>query len=370
MVAETKTTPLDANQERKRDALSQRLFRTLLDALDIWGVYLGHHLGYYAVLSTSGALTASELAARSSTAERHTREWLEQQAATGILTVESGTCASSRRYALDAGHASVLSDEDSLSYMVPLVRYYVATGLLIPRVLEAFRTGGGIPWTEMGKEIREAQEGFNRVLFLKRLGAENLPSLPAIHARLIAEPPARFADVGCGAGWSSIAIARAYPKARVDGFDFDPEAVEAARRNAAEAGVGDRVRFHVRKAEEPEGAQYDVVGFFECLHDLAHPVEALSVARELLAPGGCVLVMDERVDEEFRAPAGDVDRMMYGWSIVQCLLGAMAEHHAEGTGAVMRPSTVRSYAERAGFRKVTVLPIDNDPIRRWYELVP
>jgi 2-polyprenyl-3-methyl-5-hydroxy-6-metoxy-1,4-benzoquinol methylase len=359
-------------EEDRRDALAGRLFRTCLDALDIWSVYLGHHLGYYRVLAERGPLTAGRLAEAAGTHERYAREWLEQQAATGILTVDEASAdPASRRYGLGPGHAEVLLDRDSLSYVVPLVRYYQATALLIPRVVEAHRSGGGISWTDMGDEIRQAQEGFNRALFLRLLTAEDLPAVGDVDARLRAEPPARVADVGCGAGWSSIAIARAYPGVRVDGFDFDPAAIATAQRNAAEAGVSDRVRFEVHHADDPALAgRYDLVTFFECLHDLARPVEALAAARRLLVPGGAVIVMDEAVGDEFRAPASEVDRMMYGWSLVQCLPGGMADQPSAATGAVMRPATLRRYAEQAGYSTVEVLPIDNDPIRRWYRLRP
>ncbi len=363
---------LSNEEERQRDDLAGRLFHTCLEALDIWGVYLGHHLGYYRALAERGPLTASGLAEAAGTHQRYAREWLEQQAATGILTVDRREAdPDARCYALGAGQAEVLLDPDSLSYLVPLVRYYQATALLVPRVLEAHRTGGGIPWTDMGDEVREAQEGFNRALFLRLLATEDLPALPDVDARLRAEPPAWVADVGCGSGWSSIAIARAYPKVHIDGFDFDPAAIATARRNAAQAGVSDRVRFEVHRVDDPtlEG-RYDLVAFFECLHDFSTPVEALATARRLLAPDGAVIVMDEAVAEEFTAPASEVDRMMYGWSIVQCLPGGMAEQPSAATGTVMRPATLRRYAQAAGFASMEILPIENDPIRRWYRLRP
>jgi 2-polyprenyl-3-methyl-5-hydroxy-6-metoxy-1,4-benzoquinol methylase len=356
----------------RRDALAGRLFQTTLAALDLWAVYLGHHLGYYRVLADRGQLNASGLGEAAGTHERYTREWLEQQAATGILTVdEAGADPADRRYRLGTGHAEVLLDPDSLSYLIPLVRYYQATALLIPQVVEAHRSGGGIPWTDMGDEVREAQEGFNRALFLRQLTSEDLPAVPDVDARLRAEPPARVADVGCGAGWASIAIARAYPGVRVDGFDFDPAAIATARRNAAHAGLSDRVCFEVRRSDDTALAgRYNLVTFFECVHDFARPVEALAAARRLLSPGGTVIVMDEAVEEEFAAPANDVDRMMYGWSLVQCLPGGMADQPSAATGAVMRPATLRRYAEEAGYASTEILPIANDPIRRWYRLRP
>ncbi len=365
-------TELTLDQQRTRDALAERLFRTCLNALDIWGVYLGHHLGYYAALNQEGAATSIELAAATGTDERYTREWLEQQAATGILTVDDPTIeATGRRYRLEPGHADVLLDADSLQYLVPLVRYYVATNALIPRLLDVYRNGGGIPWTEMGDEIRQAQEGFNRSLFLQLLGTETLPAIPDVDARLRADPPAKVVDIGTGAGWGAIAIAKAYPKVLVDGFDFDQAVIDTARRNAAEAKVADRVRFEVHHADSPAlDGNYDLATFLECVHDLSHPIEALTAARRQLAPGGTVLVMDERAADTFSAPADDIDRMFYGWSIVQCLPGGKAEQRSAETGAVMRPAVLRQYAQEAGFRRLEVLPIDNDPMRRWYQLIP
>jgi 2-polyprenyl-3-methyl-5-hydroxy-6-metoxy-1,4-benzoquinol methylase len=362
---------LSTQQEEKRDELANRLFQTCNAALDIFAVYIGDRLGYYAALADLGSATSAELAGRTGTHERYAREWLEQQAVTEILIVDDPSAdALSRRYTLEPGHAEVLLDEDSLSHLVPLVRYYVGTVPILPAVIEAYRTGGGVSWTEMGREIVEAQAGFNRALYARFLGTENLPSIPDVDARLRADPSARVADIGCGAGWSSVAIAGAYPKVRVHGVDLDPLAIEIARRNAAEAGLSDRVTFEVRDATDLPKGSFDLVVLLECLHDLAHPVEVLRGVRDLLSRGGAVIVMDERVAEAFAAPGDAVDRMMYGWSLVQCLPGGMAREGSAGTGAVMRPSTLRRYAEEAGYKEVQILPIDSDPLRRWYRLIP
>lgn len=365
------TGTLTEEQAKQRDELANRMFQTCLDALDIFAVYVGDQLGYYAALADSGPATSTELAQRTGTHERYAREWLEQQAVTGVLTVDDARLeARNRRYTLEPGHAEVLLDPDSRSHLTPLIRYYIATVPLLPAVLDAYRTGGGVPWTAMGREIAEAQEGFNRALYTQVLATEDLPGIPDVDARLKSDPPAHVVDVGCGAGWASVAIARGYPKAHVSGYDFDPAAIEIARRNAAAAGVTDRVTFEVREATDLPDGRYDLVLLLECLHDLAHPVEVLRGVRKRLAHGGAVVVMDERVDEEFTTTASFVDRFMYGWSIVQCLPGGMAEEGAAGTGTVMRPSTLRCYATEAGFSAVEILPIDNDPMRRWYRLIP
>jgi 2-polyprenyl-3-methyl-5-hydroxy-6-metoxy-1,4-benzoquinol methylase len=150
------------------------------------------------------------------------------------------------------------------------------------------------------------------------MASQDLASVPEIDAVLRAG--GRVADVGCGMGWSSIGIARAYPQARVDGFDVDEPSVEQARRNAEEAGVGDRVRFttvDAAAAGEPGG--YDLVAAFECVHDLADPVAVLAAMRRMVRPGGTVLVVDEKVADRFTAPGDAIERLMYGYSLTCCL---------------------------------------------------
>ena len=231
--------------------------------------------------------------------------------------------------------------------------------------MEAFRTGGGIAYADYGEDLCGAQASFTRPLFEQLLGSEWLPSVADVDARLLAAPGARVADLACGAGVSSIAIARAYPRVRVDGVDLDPASVELARANLAGSGVEDRVRFLVGDAASPRlTGRYDLVTVFEALHDMSDPVSVLSAARGLLAADGCVIVADERVADSFSAPGDDVERLYYGFSVLHCLPVGMP---GAGTGAVMRVDTVRSYAAAAGFGEAEVLPIDND-FWRFYRL--
>jgi 2-polyprenyl-3-methyl-5-hydroxy-6-metoxy-1,4-benzoquinol methylase len=200
----------------------------------------------------------------------------------------------------------------------------------------------------------------NRAAFLHQLGNEWLPLIPDVDARLQADPPARVADVGCGAGWSSIGIARSYPKVRVDGLDTDAPAIALARTNAEQMGVADRVGFHARNAADLALAgRYDLVTAFECIHDMSDPVSVLSAMRRLLAPEGAMLIVDERVADTFMGDGNDVEWMMYGWSILNCLPTGMADQPSAATGTVMRPDTLRRYATEAGFSRVEDLPIEN-----------
>ena len=351
------------------DALAERLFGATLGAYEVLTVYLGDRLGMYRTLADLGAATPAEVAEASGTHERYAREWLEQQAVAGILEVEDATAAAEeRRYSIPAGHEKVLLDQESLSYLVPLARYAVSFASALPAVGEAFRTGGGVEWTVYGRDGLEAQEGANRPVFHHLLGSEWLPAVPDAHGRLQADPPATVADVACGAGWSSIAIARAYPKVVVDGFDVDEPSVELARRNAAAAGLDDRVRFHLRDAGDPElQGRYDLVTVFEAVHDMSRPVEVLRAVLSLAGEEGTVLVMDEKVADAFTAPGDEVERLMYTYSVLCCLPVGMAEQPSAATGTVMRTDTVRRYAREAGFADVEVLPIEHE-VFRFYRL--
>lgn len=176
-------------------------------------------------------------------------------------------------------------------------------------------------------------------------------------------------DVACGVGWSSIALARAFPSLLVDAIDSDEASIADARRNAADAGLTDRVRFEVQDAVGESPTRYDAVFIFEALHDMAHPVPALASLREVLAPGGSVVVMDERVAESFTAPGDELERAFYAFSVLHCLPVGMSEPDSAGTGTVMRPDTVRRYAADAGYSRVDILPIEHD-LFRFYHLIP
>jgi 2-polyprenyl-3-methyl-5-hydroxy-6-metoxy-1,4-benzoquinol methylase len=345
-----------------RDALAERLFQSAIATFDLYGVYLGDRLGLYRALREHGASTSGELAGAADINERYAREWLEQQAASGILAVDDANVASDkRRFSIPPGHDEVLLDETSLSFAAPLAQAAIACARPMDELVEAFRSGEGLTFEGYGPDGHLAQARFTRPLFENLLGSEWLPAVPELHARLTADPPARVADVACGCGWSSISIARAYPKVSVDGIDLDEASIEEARQNVAGTDVEERVQFHRRNAADAEFAdRFDLVTIFEALHDMSRPVDVLRTIRGMLADGGAVLIADERTEDSFRAPASDLERLYYGFSILSCLPSGMVGPDAAGTGTVMRADTLRRYATEAGFSRVDVLPIDND----------
>jgi 2-polyprenyl-3-methyl-5-hydroxy-6-metoxy-1,4-benzoquinol methylase len=356
---------------RQRDALAERMLQAAQGVFDIYSIYIGDQLGFYKALDERGPMTAGELAACTATHERYVQEWLEQQGAAGFLEVENpGAGSLERRFFLPAGHAEVLVERDSLNYLAPLAQIMVGVARPVAEVVEAYRSGGGVPYARYGKDMREGQAGMNRAMFLHQLGQEWLPAIPDVHARLQAGPPAKVADIGMGAGWSSIGMAQNFPKILVDGFDLDEASIALAQENIRAAGLEDRVTAQVRDAADPLLAgQYDLVTAFEALHDMSDPVGVLRAMRRLINRDGAVIVVDERVGESFTSLAGQVENLMYGYSILHCLPAGMAEQPSAGTGTVMRTSTLESYARQAGFQKVEILPIDN-MFFRVYRLIP
>jgi SAM-dependent methyltransferase len=341
--------------EQARDALAERLVESATGALEMFSVFVGRQIGAYAALAAAGqtGLTVDELAARASIHPRYAREWFEQQATAGLLEVAGG------RFRLPPGHADVLVDEEGAAFVAPLADMLAGIAGVLDRLPGAYRSGGGVPYADYGTFFRRGQGALNRPAFADVPAW--LATMPDVAARLDT-PGARVADIGCGEGWSSIALARALPRAEVSAFDLDEASVQAARRNVDAAGLGDRVLVSQSDGLAGERA-YDLVFIFEALHDFARPVEVLRAARDSLTRSGVLLVADERVADEFTGSGDLVERFMYGWSVTHCLPASLADAPSDGLGTVLRRSTVHRLAEQAGFSASSELPVENDFFR-------
>ncbi|WP_375389309.1 class I SAM-dependent methyltransferase [uncultured Amnibacterium sp.] len=282
---------------------------------------------------------------------------MEQQAAAGLVTREGAG------WRLVDGADGVLADPDDPHHLAPLARQLVSIAAHVPDIAAGARTGHGLAWSAFGADMRESQADLNRPGFLGPLGTTWLPAIPAVHERLVGG--ARVADVGCGEAWSSIGIAQAYPAARVDAFDLDPASIAAAQLHVVDRGLESRVVPRLQDVADLTDDRYDLVTAFECLHDFAFPVEALRAMRGVLAEDGMVLVADMRTEDEVALPAGDVERLLFGWSIGVCLPDAMATPGSAMTGTVMRPAALRAAAEEAGFSSIEDTRVEHDLWRFW-----
>jgi 2-polyprenyl-3-methyl-5-hydroxy-6-metoxy-1,4-benzoquinol methylase len=335
--------------------LDERLVDATTGTLELFGVYLGTRLGLYQALADRGRLTATGLASATGIHPRCAREWLEQQAVAGFLAVDDVRRAPARRrYRLPAEAVGVLADPVDPAHVAPFAEMVVGIAQALDEVVEAYRSGGGVAYSRYGATFRRGQGGINRPACATDLTGSWLPAVPGLHGRL-SRPGARIADVGSGHGWSTIALAHAYPDAEVIGYDSDPASVAEARVHAA----GGKARFVVADAVDVGShGPFDALLLLECLHDMARPLAALTACRAALAPGGSVIVIDENVATAFTAPGDEVERMMYGWSITHCLPAAMAEQPSAALGAALRPDTIRDLARAAGFSAAEVVDVD------------
>jgi precorrin-6B methylase 2 len=358
-------------------ALSSRLFRAMLATQESFTAYLGVKLGLYQALLDGGPATVEQLAARTQLAQRYLREWLEQQAGAGLLAVdEPGAPWSRRVYRLPPGHERVLiASADPLSLVSTAMLPLGGVAAALPSLLAAFASGQGVDPEAYGSDWREGHAGANRAIYTELLGAWVRRYLPDVHRRL-AQQGGRIADVGCGAGWAAIALARAYPAARVSALDVDPGSVALARQNVARAGLGERIT--VREADAAEaGAEagrdedegpgcYDLVCLFDAMHELSRPGEVLRACRAL-AGAGPVVVLDSAASEDFHAPGDEIERFQYATSVLHCLPAGLVGAGAAGVGTVMRPATVHRYAREAGFSRIREYDV-GDRFHRLYRL--
>jgi 2-polyprenyl-3-methyl-5-hydroxy-6-metoxy-1,4-benzoquinol methylase len=363
--------PIRTDSDRMQaQTLAARLFSAGLAASELLAVYVGVRLGLYEALRSSGPATPSLLAARAGIAPRYAREWLEQQSAAGILDVDGADKAADQRlYLLPPGHAETLLDVESPFSMGAMALLSAGAARATDKLVDAYRTGGGVPFADYGSEFHTAQAMLNRPLFRHQLAGWIARALPDVHEQLAAGA-IRVADVGCGAGWSTCAIARAYPRVRVDGFDLHEPALDEARRRTRAERLDDRVTFAAQDVTALAAVpRYGLICIFDALHDMSRPVEMLRACRGLVARKGVVLLMEPRAAETWATPATDIERFLYAVSLLHCLPVGMCDPESEGTGTVMRPATVRRYAADAGFTRVDTLSIEHR-FYRFYRVSP
>lgn len=316
-------------------------------------VVIGDRLGLYRAMTGSGPMSSDDLAAATGTTERYIREWLAAQAASGYLT--RGT---DDRYVLPDEHAVPLTDETSPACVIGAFEVAVGAVLATDRIAAAFVTGDGIGWGEHDSHVHTGCERFFRPGYVNFLTSTWIPALDGVHDRL--RDGIRVADIGCGHGASTIHLAQTYPQSRFTGIDPHGDSVEAARKHAAEQGVADRVSFQEATAKELSGT-YDLIAFFDCLHDLGDPVGALIAAREHLSADGTILLVEPMAGDSVEENLNPVGAAYYGLSTLLCTPNSLSQDEGEALGAQAGENRIRAVAERAGlagFRRVAETPFN------------
>jgi 2-polyprenyl-3-methyl-5-hydroxy-6-metoxy-1,4-benzoquinol methylase len=317
-------------------------------------VVIGDKLGLYKAMAGAGPLTPAALAKKTGTHERYVREWLNANAAGGYVSYDAAT----QRYTLPPEQAMALAQEDSPAFVPGFFSMVEAMMGAEERMARNFRTGEGMAWGEHAHCLFEGTERFFRPGYLANLTSQWIPALDGVEAKL--QRGAQVADVGCGIGASTIIMARAYPRSRFRGFDGHPASIDIARRRAAEAGVADRVTFDVAAASDYPGSGYDLVAYFDCLHDMGDPVAAARHTRKTIAADGTWMIVEPFAGDKVEDNLNPIGRIFYAASTMLCVPSSLA---GEGValGAQAGEARLRAVVTEGGFtrfRRATETPFN------------
>jgi SAM-dependent methyltransferase len=318
-------------------------------------VVMGDKLGLYKALAGAGPMTPSELAARTDTAERYVREWLNAQAAGGYVEYDPA----SGRYSLPPEQAVALTDSDSPAYLPGFFQIALGSVLDSPRITDAARNGKGFGWHEHGHDVFDGCERFFRPGYNANLISSWLPALDGVVEKL--ERGAKVADVGCGHGSSTILMAQAFPSSVFVGSDYHEGSITTARERAREAGVADRVTFEVAPSSSYSGSDYDLVTMFDCLHDMGDPAGAARHVRSTLAPDGTWMIVEPAAGDRVEDNLNPVGRAYYGFSTLLCTPASLSQEVGLALGAQAGEARIREVVTSSGltrFRRATETPFN------------
>ena len=308
-------------------------------------VALGDKLGLYRAMAGQGPLSSTEVAKLAGCAERYVREWLNSQAAAGYVVYHP----SSETYELTPEQAMVLANEDSPLFLPPAWEVPASMWFDEEKTIEAFRTGRGIGWDEHNPRLYRGVAAFYRNAYQGQLVSDWLPALENGTEKLNAG--AKIADVGCGHGHSTIIMAEAFPGSRFWGFDIHPDSIEAARANAKKRGVGDRVTFEVADAKNYPAQGFNLICFFDCLHDMGDPVGAARHAREALSQNGSIMLVEPYANDRVEDNLNSIGRLYYSASTTLCCAHSLSEE-GMALGAQAGEKKLTKVLKEAGFRTI------------------
>jgi SAM-dependent methyltransferase len=348
------TAQVSALDMNKLNAFVGQFVTDLGAAVHAGMVVIGEKLGLYKALAGEPMSTA-QLAARTKTDERYLREWLSSQAAGGYITYDEKT----DKFSLSQEQVFTLATEDSPAYLPGAFEMALGSLAAVPRIVESFRTGAGMGWHEHVDGVFHGCEKFFRPGYAANLVSSWIPALTDVQYKL--ESGARVADVGCGKGASTILMAQAFPNSRFIGFDYHDKSIEAARELAKRNGVAGRVSFEVSKAKEFPGKDYDLVAFFDCLHDMGDPAGAAAHVRQSLAKDGTWMVVEPFANDQLKDNLNPVGRVYYSFSTLLCTPCSRSQEVGLCLGAQAGEARIREVVTSAGFtrfRRATETPFN------------
>ena len=328
----------------KLDVFVGRFVQDLGAVLHAATVLLGDKLGLYRAMADGVPVTPETLASRTSTDARYVREWLSAQAASGYVEYDPATGL----FRLPEEQAFALTNEFNPLFIPGGLQVGVSAIKDEAPILEAFRTGRGVGWHEHCADLFAGTERFFRPGYIANLVGTWLPALEGVDAKLRAG--ARVADVGCGHGSSTIVMAQAYPKSTFTGFDYHAPSIERARAAAREAGVADRARFEVSAARSFPGT-YDLVTFFDCLHDMGDPVAAAVHVRESLAKDGTWMIVEPFAHDRLEQNLNPIGRIFYSASTFICTPASRSQEVGLALGAQAGEARIGEVVRQAGFNR-------------------
>jgi len=318
-------------------------------------VVIGDKLGLYKALAAAGPATAADVAARAGCDERYVQEWLNAQYVSGYCEYDGVTGC----YHLTDEQAAVLAHEGTPAFLAGAMTIAAAAVKDEEKISEAFRTGAGFGWHEHHEDLFVGTERLFKPGYVGNLVHAWIPALDGVEEKL--RSGARVADIGCGYGASTILLAQAFPESRISGFDYHEGSIEAARKRAADAGVGDRVTFEVAAAAEYPGTGYDLVCVFDALHDMGDPVGAARHVLASLAADGTWLLVEPLAGEHLEDAVGPVGRIFYSASTTICTPASKAQEVGLALGSQVPDSRWQALLAEAGFtgfRRATETPFN------------
>jgi 2-polyprenyl-3-methyl-5-hydroxy-6-metoxy-1,4-benzoquinol methylase len=340
--------------EASLHALVGGILHDLGGAFSVPLVQIGESLGLYQTLSENGPLSSGELAERTGLQERYLREWLSAQAASNYITFEPAT----EKFSLTPEQSFVFANQGSPFYLAPAFGSAAAFQQNMPLVRDAFRTGAGVAWGDQTECLSCAVARFFRPGYDNHLVQSWLPALNGVVEKL--EQGGEVADVGCGHGISTVIMARAFPKSKVQGFDFHEKSIEAALQHAKGHQVSN-IGFQIRDAKDLPG-KYDLITMFDCLHDMGDPVGTLKHLRAALKPNGSVMIVEPMAGDSLKDNLNPIGRMYYSASTMVCVPTSLAQPTGAALGAQAGERKLRKLIiEEAGFsscRRATETPFN------------